>query len=50
MVSMSRGTLAFSREGGTGSWETSRSTISDAVSARNGGWPVSSSYSIAPSE
>ena len=48
MVSGSRGTAAFNRDGGTGSWETTCRNVSAAVSARKGGRPVSSSYRMAP--
>ena len=43
IVSRSRGTLALSRDGGTGSCVTTWYTVSAADSARNGGRPVSSS-------
>jgi hypothetical protein len=49
-VSKSRGTLAFSRDGGAGSWWITWSSVAVAVSARKGGRPVSNSYKIAPSE
>ena len=49
MVSRSRGTRGFSRRGGTGSSVATCWSVADAVSERNGGRPVSSSYRIAPS-
>jgi hypothetical protein len=49
MVSRSRGTFALSRDGGTSSSAISCRTVSAAVSALNGGRPVSISYKMAPS-
>ena len=47
IVSRSRGTLAFNREGGAGSWEIICSTVSVGVCAERRP-PVSNSYRIAP--
>jgi hypothetical protein len=44
IVSGSRGTAAFSREGGTGSWDTTCRNVSAAVSAWNGMGQIADAY------
>ncbi len=48
IVSRSRGIVALSRRGGTGSSATTIRTVSSGVAAWNGGRPVTARYSVAP--